>query len=66
MGLKQGVDFCPHSGAIFDEALAVPSGSMLVEYAAAKDVIPANLGACIGPEHVAEKRAAPTRKALKH
>ncbi|MBS0561680.1 MAG: hypothetical protein JSR21_16645, partial [Proteobacteria bacterium] len=58
VGMRQGTDFCPHSSVIFDEALAVPNGKDLVQYAAAKDLIPENLGACVGP--VAATKASAT------
>ncbi len=52
VGLKEGTDFCPHTDVIFDEVMAVPNSQDLVQYAAGKDLLPANLGACIGPEPV--------------
>jgi hypothetical protein len=65
VGLKLGTDFCPHSSVIFDEALAVPNGKDLVQYAAAKDLIPPTLGSCIGPAPVV-KASSSSRTAKKH
>ncbi len=67
VGLKEGTDFCPHTDAIFDEVMAVPSPQNLSEYAAGKDLVPANLGACVGPEAPAPRsRATATHKAAKN
>jgi hypothetical protein len=49
MGLKQGQDFCPRNAAVFQEVMALRSPSDLTSYAAGKDLIPANLGACAAP-----------------
>jgi len=62
VGLKQGMDFCPHTDVIFDEALAVPNGKDLVQYAAAKDLIPESLGPCVGPVAVTRASATHTTK----
>ncbi len=67
VGLKEGTDFCPHSDAIFDEVMAVPSPQDLPEYAAGKDLVPANLGDCVAPEPVASRsRVATTHKQTKN
>jgi hypothetical protein len=67
VGLKEGTDFCPHTEAIFDEVMAVPSAQNLVEYAAGKDLLPANLGGCVAPEPVASRsRATATHKGSKN
>lgn len=49
IGLKQGTDFCPRNGVVFEEVMALPSESDLPPYAAGKDLIPATLGACAAP-----------------
>ena len=47
-GLAQGGDFCARNGALFTEVMALGSPSDLSSYAAAKDLIPASIGACPG------------------
>jgi hypothetical protein len=67
VGLKEGTDFCPHTEAMFDEVMAVPTAQELPEYAAGKDLVPANLGDCVAPEPVASRsRAASSHTAVKH
>jgi hypothetical protein len=67
VGLQEGTDFCPHTAAIFDEVMAIPSGQDLDHYAAGKDLVPANLGACVEPQAVATRAAAKaTRTTAKH
>jgi hypothetical protein len=67
VGLKEGTDFCPHTDAIFTEVMAVPNGQELPEYAAGKDLVPDNLGACVGPEApVTRTRATSKHQATKH
>ncbi len=57
-----GSDFCPRNTALFNEVMALPSASELAAYAAGKDLIPGNLGAC--EEASAERpRPAPARRA---
>jgi hypothetical protein len=46
VGLKQGSDFCPRNGAVFDEVMALQKADQLPQYAAGKDVVPASLGTC--------------------
>jgi hypothetical protein len=41
-----GTDFCPRNGALFQEVMALRGPADLPAYAAAKDVVPADLGAC--------------------
>jgi hypothetical protein len=41
-----GSDFCPRSGALFQEVMALRSPADLHPYAAGKDVVPVDLGAC--------------------
>ncbi len=45
-GVHQGSDFCPRMSAIFREVMTLPAGNDLPEYAAGKDLIPDELGAC--------------------
>jgi hypothetical protein len=67
VGLKEGTDFCPHTDAIFTEVMAIPTAQELHFYAAGKDLIPANLGECVGPQAPPSKvRATTTRQAVKH
>ncbi len=47
-GLHQGSDFCPRLTPLFTEVMALPSASVLAEYAAGKDVVPAAAGSCEG------------------
>jgi hypothetical protein len=49
VGLKQGSDFCPRNGIVFDEVMALQNQNELPAYAAGKDLIPASLGACAAP-----------------
>jgi hypothetical protein len=66
VGLKEGTDFCPHTDVIFNEVMAIPSSQDLVSYAAGKDLLPDNLGACIEPQAVAAKtHTSTTRTASK-
>lgn len=54
LGTKLGSDFCPRNTALFGEVMALPSGNELPEYVAAKDLVPASLGACaVAPPVVA-------------
>ena len=49
LGLRQGSNFCPRSEVIFAEAMALPDATVLAEYAAGKDLVPAELGSCTTP-----------------
>lgn len=49
LGLRQGSNFCPRSQVIFAEALALPDAGVLAQYAAGKDLVPAELGSCTAP-----------------
>ena len=57
LGQHQGSDFCPRNKTVFDEVMALPSGSVLPEYAAGKDLVPPELGSC-----QTEKAAAPMKR----
>ena len=48
-GLRQGTNFCPRTDMIFDEAMGLREGSNLPQYAAGKDVLPSDVGACQPP-----------------
>ncbi len=48
VGLHQGSDFCPRLNMLFTEVMALPSDSVLSEYAAGKDVTPVAAGSCEG------------------
>ena len=49
IGLRQGSNFCPRSEVIFSEAMALPDATVLAQYAAGKDLVPAELGSCTVP-----------------
>ena len=46
----EGTDFCPRMTAMFAEVMALPDASVLAQYAAAKDVVPAEVSACVMPQ----------------
>lgn len=48
-GLRQGSDFCPRNSTLFTEVMALQGPSDLPLYAAGKDVVPADVGACPEP-----------------
>ncbi|MCI0757070.1 hypothetical protein [Teichococcus vastitatis] len=54
-----GADFCARNAALFKEVMALPSGAELAPYAAAKDLIPASVGACVSS--ASASAAAPAR-----
>jgi hypothetical protein len=58
-GLKLGSDMCPRDAALFKEVMALRGPQDLSDYAAAKDLVPTSLGACVAPEPPA--RPAPRR-----
>ncbi len=63
-GVHQGSDFCPRTSTIFHEVMMLHDGKDLPEYAAGKDLIPDELGACAAapsPAH-AIVRTASARK----
>lgn len=60
-GLKQGTNFCPRTQAVFSEAMGLRDGSSLPQYAAGKDVLPSDVGACQASTPVVKVRA---RKAV--
>jgi hypothetical protein len=45
-GLRQGNEFCPRLQLLFKEVMALPGDSVLAQYAAAKDLMPPEMGAC--------------------
>ena len=63
-GLRQGTNFCPRTDLIFDEAMALRDGTALPQYAAGKDVLPSDVGACQQPAPLVKTRArkAPTTR----
>ena len=63
VGLHQGTNFCPRTDMIFAEAMGLGDGSILPQYAAGKDVLPSDVGAC-KPRVVAVKARA--RRTTKH
>lgn len=63
LGTKLGSDFCPRNTAMFGEVMALKSGAQLPEYVAAKNLVPASLGACARPPVVT---AASHSKSVKH
>jgi hypothetical protein len=67
LGMHQGSDFCPRNKMVFAEVMAVPSADLLPQYAAAKDLVPAELGSCqvikaSAPEPASRSRRAPAKK----
>jgi hypothetical protein len=62
IGQKQGSDYCPRFKALFSEVMAVPS-AVLSQYAAAKDLMPADLTPCL-PTQVAAPSKTTRRKAV--
>ena len=50
LGQRQGSDFCPRNKRVFDEVMALPSATVLPEYVAGKDLVPAELGSCQAPK----------------
>jgi hypothetical protein len=65
VGLKEGTDFCPHTEVIFSEVMAIPTAQDLVAYAAGKNLMPENLGACVEPTPVVTRSREPGRKTAK-
>lgn len=64
-GLRQGTNFCPRTDVIFDEVMGLRDGSTLPQYAAGKDVLPSDVGACeppVSPVVKARARKAVTRR----
>jgi hypothetical protein len=67
VGLKEGSDFCPHTDAIFTEVMAIPAPQELHFYAAGKNLVPENLGECVGPQAAPSKvRTTSVHPAVKH
>jgi hypothetical protein len=62
-GLKQGTDFCPRNGALFDEAMALESVGELPQFAAGKNLIPASLASCQTPQVPTRTTSRTTKKA---
>lgn len=58
-----GTDFCNRNGTLFSEVMALRGPADLPAYAAAKDVVPADLGAC---ESVPAPAAEPVRRTRGH
>ena len=67
-GVHQGSDFCPRTSALFGEVMALRGGSDLPDYAAGKDLIPAQLGACAAAPTPASARVrtVSARKVVRH
>jgi predicted secreted protein len=63
-GSRLGTDFCPRNGQIFHEVMALRGASELPAFAAGKDLVPASLGVCTGPEAPAVK-VVPIREKVK-
>jgi hypothetical protein len=57
----EGTDYCPRLLVMFNEVMALPNGTMLEQYAEAKDVVPVGVGACEGPSSAPASR--PVRSA---
>lgn len=56
-GLHQGTNFCPRTQAMFAEVMALGDSAALPLYAAGKDVLPADVGACESPRAPIATRA---------
>ena len=66
-GLRQGSEFCPRNAMIFHEVMALPDDRALPEYAAGKDLIPAQLGSCAtAPAPAPVRSAAAHTRTTKH
>ncbi len=62
VGLHQGTDFCPRMMSLFTEVMALPSSSVLAEYAAGKDLVPDAAGSCESAATVTPTRATTTTR----
>jgi len=62
-GLRQGTDFCDRNETLFNEVMSLRSPADLPAYAAAKDLMPEDPGACVGPAPPPVKAQAPKRPA---
>jgi hypothetical protein len=47
-GMHLGSDFCPRTVGLFHEVMALRDGRDLDDYAAGKDLIPDQVGSCVG------------------
>jgi hypothetical protein len=63
LGSRQGSEFCPRNTVIFKEAMALPSGNELPQYAAAKDLVPEGLDGCTASASASPAPATRTRTA---
>jgi hypothetical protein len=61
LGQELGSDFCPRNSALFAEVMSLSSGNELPAYAAGKDLVPANLGACAAQPTVPAAAASRSR-----
>lgn len=64
-GLRQGMDFCDRNAVLFNEVMALPSAMDLPLYAAGKDLVPEDPGACVAPPPPPTRAAAPRKPAAK-
>ena len=62
-GTKQGSDFCPHNGMIFQEVMALRDATDLSPFAAGQNLVPASLDVCA--EETAQAAPPPRRLASK-
>ena len=65
-GMRLGSDFCPRTAALFREVMALEDGKDLDEYAAGKDLIPAQVGSCTLTATPAVERTTRTTHSKKH
>jgi hypothetical protein len=66
VGMHEGSDFCPRNKLDFNEVMSLPTPSVLPEYAAGKNLVPAELGSCQGPvkaEPTGRRRVVAKKKA---
>ena len=54
-GLQQGTNFCPRTEVVFSEVMGLHDGASLPQYAAGKDVLPSDVGACEEPKAIVVK-----------
>lgn len=65
-GSRLGSDFCPHNGAIFQEAMALQSADQLSPFAAGKNLVPGSLDLCVLEETAQAPKAAAKHVVKKH
>ena len=64
-GARLGNQFCPRNSVIFQEVMALPSGSELPAFAMGQDLVPATVTICSGPVSRAPARKV-VRRVVRH